>query len=75
VRAAPALGGRLVTHYGRALTVLAAGFAITALLAVYLGMTSRNSRQLALANRRVLELAQTDILTGLPNRAFFPEQL
>jgi diguanylate cyclase (GGDEF)-like protein len=75
VRAAPALGGRLVTHYGRALTVLAAGIVITALLAVYLGMTSRNSRQLALANRRVLELAQTDILTGLPNRAFFLEQL
>ncbi|MEA2921891.1 MAG: hypothetical protein QOF07_1854 [Bradyrhizobium sp.] len=75
VRAGPALGGRLVTHYGRALTVLAAGIIITALLAVYLGMTIRNSRQLALANRRVLELAQTDILTGLPNRAFFLEQL
>jgi diguanylate cyclase (GGDEF)-like protein len=71
----PAIDGRLVTHYGRALTVLAAGIIITALLAVYLGMTSRNSRQLALANRRVLELAQTDILTGLPNRAFFLEQL
>jgi diguanylate cyclase (GGDEF)-like protein len=42
---------------------------------VYLGLASRNSRQLALANRRVLELAQTDILTGLPNRAFFLEQL
>ena len=25
-------------------------------------------------NRRVLELAQTDILTGLPNQAFFLEQ-
>ena len=44
-------------------------------LVVYLGLASRNSRQLALANRRVLELAQTDILTGLPNRAFFLEQL
>ncbi|GAC1330895.1 MAG: EAL domain-containing protein [Bradyrhizobium sp.] len=75
VRAGPAIDGRLVTHYGRAFTVLAAGIVITALLAVYLGMTSRNSRQLALANRRVLELAQTDILTGLPNRAFFLEQL
>ena len=39
------------------------------------GVVSRNSRQLALANRRVLELAQTDILTELPNRAFFLEQL
>jgi diguanylate cyclase (GGDEF)-like protein len=55
--------------------VLTAGIAITAFLAVYLGLASRNSRQLALANRRVLELAQTDILTGLPNRAFFLEQL
>jgi diguanylate cyclase (GGDEF)-like protein len=55
--------------------VLTAGIVITAFLAVYLGLASRNSRQLALANRRVLELAQTDILTGLPNRAFFLEQL
>ena len=38
-------------------------------------LASRNSRQLSLANRRVLELAQTDILTGLPNRAFFLERL
>ena len=29
----------------------------------------------SLANRRVLELAQTDILTGLPNRAFFLTRL
>jgi predicted signal transduction protein with EAL and GGDEF domain len=57
------------------MTVLTAGIVITAFLAVYLGLAGRNSRQLALANRRVLELAQTDILTGLPNRAFFLEQL
>ena len=75
VQAIPAPGGRLTTQYDRALTVLAAGMIITALLAVYLGLASRNSRELALANRRVLELAQTDILTGLPNRAFFLEQL
>lgn len=75
VRAAPALDGRLTAHRGRALTVLAAGIVVTTLLAVYLGLASRNSRQLSLANRRVLELAQTDILTGLPNRAFFLEQL
>jgi diguanylate cyclase (GGDEF)-like protein len=74
VQAIPA-AGRLTARYGRALTVLTAGIAITAFLAVYLGLASRNSRQLALANRRVLELAQTDILTGLPNRAFFLEQL
>ena len=75
VRAAPAANGRLITHHDRAVIVLAAGIVITAFLAVYLGLASRNSRQLALANRRVMELAQTDILTGLPNRAFFLEQL
>jgi diguanylate cyclase (GGDEF)-like protein len=75
VRAIPAGDSRLTTHYDRALIVLTAGIAITVFLAVYLGLASRNSRQLALANRRVLELAQTDILTGLPNRAFFLEQL
>ena len=75
VHAIPVPGSRLTARYDRALTVLTAGIVITAFLAVYLGLASRNSRQLALANRRVLELAQTDILTGLPNRAFFLEQL
>ena len=75
VQAIPAAGGRLIARYDRALIVLTAGLIITIFLAVYLGLASRNSRQLALANRRVLELAQTDILTGLPNRAFFLEQL
>jgi diguanylate cyclase (GGDEF)-like protein len=75
VKAVPAAGSHLMAHYDRALTVLTAGSAITIFLSVYLGMASRNSRELALANRRVLELAQTDILTGLPNRAFFLEQL
>ena len=75
VKAMPAAGSYLTARYDRALTVLAAGCAITIFLSVYLGMASRNSRELALANRRVLELAQTDILTGLPNRAFFLEQL
>jgi diguanylate cyclase (GGDEF)-like protein len=75
VRAAPAVDGRLIAHHDRALLVLAAGIVITAFVAVYLGLAGRNSRQLALANRRVMELAQTDILTGLPNRAFFLEQL
>ncbi|KJC59341.1 histidine kinase [Bradyrhizobium sp. LTSPM299] len=75
VQAIPAEGGRLTSRYDRALTVLTAAIVITAFLAVYLGLASRNSRQLALANQRVLELAQTDVLTGLPNRAFFLEQL
>jgi diguanylate cyclase (GGDEF)-like protein len=75
IRAFPAAGGYLTARIDRAMTVLTAGFDITIFLSVYLGMASRNSRELALANRRVLELAQTDILTGLPNRAFFLEQL
>jgi diguanylate cyclase (GGDEF)-like protein len=75
IRAAPTTNGRLIARHDRALTVLLAGIVITTFLSVYLGLASRNSRQLALANRRVLELAQTDILTGLPNRAFFLEQL
>ncbi|SDN33464.1 periplasmic sensor diguanylate cyclase/phosphodiesterase [Afipia sp. GAS231] len=75
VRAAPAAGGPLIAFCYRALAVLAAGIIITLFLAAYLWLASRNSLQLARANRRVLELAQTDILTGLPNRAFFLERL
>jgi diguanylate cyclase (GGDEF)-like protein len=75
VQAIPAAGGRLTARYDRALIVLVAGLIITFFVAVYLGLASRNSRQIALTNRRVLELAQTDILTGLPNRAHFLEQL
>ncbi|WP_298258307.1 EAL domain-containing protein [Bradyrhizobium sp.] len=74
VKGMPA-GGHLTARHDRAVIVLAAGWAVTIFLCVYLGMASRNSRELALANRRVLELAQTDILTALPNRAFFLEQL
>lgn len=75
VRAIPAVGGPLMARFDRAVSVFTAGCAITIFLAAYLVMASRNSRDLALANRRVLELAQTDILTGLPNRAYFLEQL
>ena len=75
VRAIPAAGGRLTAHDDRALSVLAAGLLVTIFVVVYLGLASRNSRQIELANQRVLELAQIDALTGLPNRAFFLEQL
>ena len=75
VRAVPAANGPLIAHYYRAFAVLAAGIVITGFLAAYLWLASRNALQLARANRRVLELAQTDTLTGLPNRAFFLEQL
>ena len=75
VQAIPAAGGRLTARYDRALIVLAAGLIITIFMVVYLGLASRNSRQIELANRRVLELAQIDTLTGLPNRAVFLKQL
>ena len=75
VQAIPAPGGRLTTHYDRALIVLGAGLIITIFVVVYLGLASRNARQIELANLRVLELAQIDTLTGLPNRAVFLEQL
>jgi diguanylate cyclase (GGDEF)-like protein len=75
VQAIPAAGDRLTTRYDRVLIVLTAGLIITIFVVVYLGLVSRNARQIELANQRVLELAQTDALTGLPNRAFFLEQL
>ena len=75
VLAAPAAGGRLIARHDRTVAVLVAGFAGAIFLAVYLALASRNAFQLSLANQRVLELAQTDILTGLPNRAFFIERL
>jgi diguanylate cyclase (GGDEF)-like protein len=75
VRAVPTAGGPLETTYDRAVAVLIVGMLLTLSLSTYLMLASRNSRRLSLANRRVLELAQTDILTGLPNRAFFLTRL
>ena len=75
VRAVPAAGGPLETTYDRAGAVLIVGMLLTLSLSTYLMLASRNSQRLSLANRRVLELAQTDILTGLPNRAFFLTRL
>ena len=71
MRAVPTAGGALEVGYDRAFAVLIVGMLLTLSLSTYLMLASRNSRRLSLANQRVLELAQTDILTGLPNRAFF----
>jgi len=75
LQAASISGGLQIEHHARALVLFAAGAGTTIFLAIYLALSSRNSLQLSLANRRVLELAQTDQLTGLPNRGFFLEQL
>jgi diguanylate cyclase (GGDEF)-like protein len=75
VLATPAAGGQLSTRYDRAVIVLVAGLIVTSFVVGYLGLASRNSRQLALANQRVLDLARLDALTGLPNRAFFLDRL
>ncbi|MGP0093886.1 MAG: putative bifunctional diguanylate cyclase/phosphodiesterase [Xanthobacteraceae bacterium] len=73
--ATPVGGGRLAVSYGRALTVVVAGIVVTAIIVAYIGFTSRHSRRLELANRRVFELAQTDVLTGLANRRVFFDRL
>ncbi|MFX4721580.1 GGDEF domain-containing protein, partial [Acinetobacter baumannii] len=71
----PTAGGALEVAYDRAFAVLIVGLLLTLSLSTYLMLASRNARRLSLANQRVLELAQTDILTGLPNRAFFLARL
>jgi diguanylate cyclase (GGDEF)-like protein len=75
VETTPVAAGRLSAHYDRALIMLVGGLIITVFMVTYLELASRNSRELELANQRVLELARIDTLTELPNRAVFLEQL
>jgi len=65
----------LSSRFPRALIVLAAGLIITSFVFIYLNVAGRNAERLQRAHLRVLELAQTDTLTGLANRACFLERL
>ncbi|MGP8121366.1 MAG: putative bifunctional diguanylate cyclase/phosphodiesterase [Xanthobacteraceae bacterium] len=64
-------GGPLIVRFPRALIVLFIGLIITAFAFIYLNVSGRNAERLQLAHLRVLELAQTDTLTRLANRACF----
>jgi len=63
----PTAGSRLAARFDRALIVLLAGLAITALVVAYICFTNRHDR--------AVELALTDALTGLANRRAFFERL
>jgi diguanylate cyclase (GGDEF)-like protein len=73
--AVPAEGGRLAARYNGAVITFCGGLIVTLGVLIYFGLVSRNARQIAQANQRVLELARIDALTGLPNRRIFLEQL
>ena len=67
--------GPLTVRFPRALIVLSIGLIITAFAFIYLNVSGRNAERLQLAHLRVLELAQTDTLTRLANRACFLDRL
>jgi diguanylate cyclase (GGDEF)-like protein len=69
--ASPAGPHGILTNYGHAMVMFVAGVAITAVFVGYIFFASNHSRQLELANRRVRDLAQMDVLTGLANRSHF----
>jgi diguanylate cyclase (GGDEF)-like protein len=73
--ARPMPNGRLIPRHDRAWIVLIAGLLVTALVAAYLLASARSSQRLMVANKRVSELARSDVLTGLANRRAFVEQL
>jgi predicted signal transduction protein with EAL and GGDEF domain len=68
------------TQYGlasfyRAWLVLAAVLLVFGAVLTYMWASLRHALRLEAANRRVLELAQTDLLTDLPNRRAFMKRL
>jgi diguanylate cyclase len=75
ILSSPVADGGLSTHHDRAVIVLVAGLIVTAIVVAYVCSASHHSRRLELANRRVSELAQIDVLTGLANRRAFFDRL
>lgn len=69
--AAPRRSGSIGTLFPRTLALCAVGFLLSSLIAGYLMVAGHNQERLRRAHRRVLEVAQTDSLTGLANRSFF----
>ena len=69
----PAKGG-LSTFY-RAWLVLAAVLLVFAAVLAYMWASLRHAVRLELANSKILELAQTDLLTNLANRRAFIKRL
>lgn len=69
----PVQGG-LISYY-RAWLVFAAVVLVFGALLAYMWASMRHALRLESANSRVLELAQTDLLTGLANRRAFLKRL
>ncbi|MGH9807317.1 MAG: CHASE domain-containing protein, partial [Terriglobia bacterium] len=66
--------GGLISYY-RAWLVLAAVLLVFGALLAYMWASMRHALRLEAANSRVLELAQTDLLTNLANRRAFLKRL
>jgi diguanylate cyclase (GGDEF)-like protein len=63
-----------ITYYRAWLVLVGVVLTLAALLA-YMWASLRHALRLERANRRILELAQTDLLTNLPNRRAFLKRL
>jgi diguanylate cyclase (GGDEF)-like protein len=69
----PGQGG--LESFYRAWLVLAAVLLVFAAVLSYMWASLRHALRLETANSRILELAQTDLLTNLPNRRAFTKRL